>query len=64
MCVEFTWYVGVYIFLSSVCREERRTKEREGKHPETHNKEGETPQNAAQAPTPFTDKKPIQSPFE
>ena len=46
------------------CGKGGKDKERRGNTPNTQKRGGETPQNAAKAPTPFTDKKPIQSPFE
>ena len=53
-------------------RKGKRPKKRGGQHPkrergnapkQTKKERGNAP-NAAQAPTPFTDKKPVQSPFE
>ena len=50
--------------MSDVCGIKERNKRKRGNAPKHTKEGGETPQNAAQAPTPFTVKKLIQSPFE
>ena len=49
--------------MSDVCGIKERNKGKRGNAPKHTKEGGETPQNAAQAPTPFTVKKLIQSPF-
>ena len=47
-----------------MCGVRGKDKRERGNAPKhTKKRGGEPPQNAAKAPTPFTDKKPIQSPF-